>query len=97
MYKCAAAFVNRKSTQETQESIYDGEQVDAIENPTSETSALDLRGFLATLGMEEHAEHMAAEGVSSLDDLKLVTEESQLEALGKSSHAFAEATNLNFL
>ena len=33
--------------------------------------------------MAEHAETMAAEGVGSLDDLRLVTEDAQLQALGK--------------
>ena len=46
-----------------------------------------LREFLGSLGMEEHADTMAAEGVSSLEDLKLVSDQSDLEALGKPRHA----------
>ena len=42
-----------------------------------------LREFLGRLGMAEHAETMAAEGVGSLEDLRLVTDQSDLEALGK--------------
>ena len=33
---------------------------------------------------QEHLDAMAAQGVSSLEDLKLVTEDAQLEALGVS-------------
>ncbi len=42
-----------------------------------------LREFLDSLGMEEHADTMESEGVSSLADLKLLSEQSDLEALGK--------------
>ena len=45
-----------------------------------------LREFLGSLGMEEHADTMEAEGVSSLEDLKLVSDQSDLEALGKPRH-----------
>ena len=46
-----------------------------------------LREFLGSLGMEEHADTMESEGVSSLEDLKVVSDQSDLEALGKPRHA----------
>jgi len=48
------------------------------------TPAPDLKKFLSALNMEEHLDAMAAQGVSSLEDLKLVTEERQLTELGVS-------------
>ena len=70
-----------KQALESEDSIYDGGlEADTADNPSA---SLSLREFLATLGIEEHADAMEAEGVSSLDGLKLLTEESQLEALGQ--------------
>ena len=39
--------------------------------------------------MGEHAETMAAEGVGSLEDLRLVTQETQLQALGNPRSSLA--------
>eukprot|EP01045_Picozoa_sp_COSAG04_P020373 COSAG04_NODE_2077_length_4851_cov_6.312921_7_plen_150_part_00 len=60
-------------------------ETEAAPEPAPETTeeGRSLRGFLGALGMEEYADALEAEGVGSLDDLKLLTDESQLAELGK--------------
>ena len=59
-----------------------------------EEGCASLRQFLGIVGLEEHADAMEAEGVTCIDDLKLLTEERQLTELASSSAEARRAATL---